>query len=657
MRDVFQREDIGNSPSMPKLPLGTPLQEMATPSDVPLSPPGTPALQLRLPPGFGQGEMMPSLPPSKTQNPPPLYPSTEWKYMREMGQNPPSSGTRSGRKFGANTLEVGDQFFCAVEVSQEVGNVYEAHHVADQGALHHLDESAKRGVPRDIQQAERDPEAWQATQNEVGNMRRMKVYRLVPKSSVPKGTPVHRPVWTWTRRFDGSTKARVCFPGHRQRYGVDYFQTESPTIHLATWRTFLAYAQSRKASTRHLDITAAFLHGVVTEDVYMQQIPGFVDEDSPDHVCKLDKAMYGLKQAGRVWNIRVNKALIDFELIRHTHDPCLYYQFKNKSWLIVMLFVDDMFVTGDVSSMNTFTTFMGKQFDTKDLGPVTRFLGINVKLQPNGGYHLSQGEDIRKTLRDFKMENAKSAAEPGTIDLVPKGASDERTVNQTVYRSAVGSLYWYALATRPDILAAVNIVSQHQAQPTQSAWTAVKKILRYLIGTADLPLVIKVGPSQTLTSYADSSHGDPSLQRFSMTGGIHYFGQAAVMWGSNKQRTPAHSSAEAELVAASSVSRDALWLMHLLQPFGVAPPIHLRIDNQAVISISQSYGLIRKVKHLEIQDLCVRTWTERGLIQVTYVPSCDNLADMMTKAIKSTKLFERLRGGVMAGLRGGVSSP
>ena len=169
-----------------------------------------------------------------------------------------------------------------------------------------------------------------------------------------------------------------------------------------------------------------------------------------------------------------------------------------------------------------------------------------------------------------------------------------------------------------------------------------------------MKLVICVGVAFILSSYSDSSQGDKALKRFSMSGAMHFLGNALIFWSSRKQQTPAHSSAEAELVAASAAIRDGLWLRHLLEPFGFVDAIPLYIDNTAVISIGESQGMIRRIKHLEVSDMYLRVVVERGDVILIYVPTQYNYADIMTKSIRAPVVFRFLRDDIMAGLRGRV---
>ena len=143
------------------------------------------------------------------------------------------------------------------------------------------------------------------------------------------------------------------------------------------------------------------------------------------------------------------------------------------------------------------------------------------------------------------------------------------------------------------------------------------------------------------------------MDRYSVSGTIVFLGGSPIHWTSRKQRTPAHSSTEAELVAASSAARDALWIARLTAPIGTKFPIKIWIDNKSTIMVASSEGMLRRVKHLEVQDVYIRSLNAQGLIRIEYVPSESNWADALTKAIKSAEHFKELRDAIVRGLRGG----
>jgi hypothetical protein len=567
--------------------------------------------------------------------------------LKEVIENP-RSGLRSGKKHTVGNIELN-----LIELEGSIGTIYEDFGASDEGVWAHLTETAQEGLPRSMRDVKDHPEALKATETEIAQLQDMKTYHLVPPSEVPQGTRVYQPLMRWSRKFDGSIKARMCYRGDKQVEGRDYKETESPTAHMASWRCMLAYAQYRGANTLHIDIKGAYLYGELDddEDLFMQQPRGFEDPEHPDWVCKLDKSLYGLKQAGYIWNQKFNQVLLDFNLKRNIYEPCQYYTFNpDGSWLVLSLFVDDNGTTGSDDMLIKLTKYLGERFEIKVLGPITRFLGVNIHLMEDGSYHLDQVEEIEKLLERYGLADAKPVDTPGTTGVTHKEMLEAKPFNQTTFRSAVGSLSWIALATRPDILAAVNICSQYQSCPSKRMWWAVKKILRFLKGTKDDTLVMDCKGSFDLSSYSDSSHGDPILNRSSLSGAMHFLGKAPVFWTSRKQRTPAHSTAESELVAASATTRDSLWLLNMMTPLGVKSPAILHIDNQATIQIAKSEGLIRSVKHLEIQDLFLRIMSDKGRVLIQYIPTEENPADLMTKAIYKVPLFQKLRR--LVGMKG-----
>ncbi len=363
-------------------------------------------------------------------------------------------------------------------------------------------------------------------------------------------------------------------------------------------------------------------------------------------------ALYGLKQASRIFYHLVLKYLIEFGFLVNEADACFFRKVETDgTWMELVLFVDDINISGNSALINSFIRFISAKFQIKVVGELKRYIGINVKRASDESIHLDQSDDILKALKRYGLENIKPTVTP--FDPAWSKIDEDKTeVNQTNYRSMVGTLFWFAMATRPDILSSVVIVSQFQEKPTKQALFAVKRIFRYLKGTIDLPLIIRVGDNPTFESYSDSSHGDPLLSRYSMSGSMHFWGDAPILWLSRKQRTPALSSAEAELIAASSTARDNIWLCTMAKPYGVRLPTILHVDNQATIAIAESEGLIRHVKHLEIHDLFVRHQVSSKKISIHYIPTELNLADIMTKGIKSVTDFEQKRSAIMAGKRG-----
>jgi hypothetical protein len=171
----------------------------------------------------------------------------------------------------------------------------------------------------------------------------------------------------------------------------------------------------------------------------------------------------------------------------------------------------------------------------------------------------------------------------------------------------------------------------------------VKRIIRYLNTTKSIGITIDP-KNIDLTIFSDANHGDAALgDRLSISGGAYYLGGSLVHWTCRKQRTPAHSAAESELIAASKAVREGLWLLRLGEIMGTRGPIRVHIDNKAVIDIANSKGLTRRVKHIEIRDTYIRVLRERGIVEVIQVPSSQNRSDLLTKAFQNPGTFVHAR--------------
>ena len=164
--------------------------------------------------------------------------------------------------------------------------------------------------------------------------------------------------------------------------------------------------------------------------------------------------------------------------------------------------------------------------------------------------------------------------------------------------------------TQPDILYAVNVITQFQQFLTTHAWTTVKRIARYLLSTSDIGITIDPHGTK-LMAFSDANHGDIALSdRLSISGGAYYLGGSLIHWTCQKQCTPAHSSVESELIAASNAAREVIWLSHIAKEFGYAGPIEMKVDNNVAANVANAHSLTRRVKHIELRDAYIRIMWE-----------------------------------------------
>ena len=233
----------------------------------------------------------------------------------------------------------------------------------------------------------RIPHWREAMEQEYQALLRNQTWTLVPPQS---RVNVIDSKWVFKvkRHSDGSIeryKARLVARGFRQRFGLDYEDTFSPVVKPTTIRLLLSLAVTRGWFLRQLDVQNAFLHGVLAEEVYMRQPPGFSDPDRPDHLCRLSKAIYGLKQAPRAWHARLAMALRAHGFASSTADSSLFLLQRPEVTMYLLVYVDDIIlVSSSQSAATALVRSLGADFAVKDLGKLHYFLGVEVTSRAAG---------------------------------------------------------------------------------------------------------------------------------------------------------------------------------------------------------------------------------------------------------------------------------
>ena len=246
-----------------------------------------------------------------------------------------------------------------------------------------------------------------------------------------------------------------------------------------------------------MDVKTAFLNGELAESVYMSQPEGFEDPKNKGKICRLLKSIYGLKQASRSWNQRFDQAVKQFGFIKNDDEPCVYKRTNGLKVVFLVLYVDDILIIGnDVPSLLQTKAWLGKCFEMKDLGEASYILGIKIyRDRAKRILGLTQSTYVDKVLRRFAMHNSKKGHLPMRHGIklsknqCAKTPEELRRMNGIPYASAIGSIMYAMICTRPDVSFALSCTSRHQANPGEEHWTAVKTILKYLRRTKDAILL------------------------------------------------------------------------------------------------------------------------------------------------------------------------
>lgn len=486
-----------------------------------------------------------------------------------------------------------------------------------------------------------DAENWKlAMEEEMSSLAANKTWTIV---DLPENRKAIKAKWVFKTKTDDSGtivryKARLVAKGCSQKHGIDYGETFSPVVRYTSIRFLIALAVEHGLKIHQMDAITAFLQGDLDETIYMEQPEKY--SDGTKRVCKLNRAIYGLKQAGRQWNIKLDAALRTFGLNKSRLDPCIYY--TGDLNLFVAIYVDDFLLFYETEKrLEELKMFLTKTFKMKDIGPARNCIGVRIQ-QGNGIIELDQASYIREMLERFGMNECKPMGTPSDTNqkLSTQMVNEKNSlVGKVPYQEAVGSLLYLSQATRPDIAFAVNDVSRFNANHGETHWSAVKRIFRYLRGTIDFKLTYKRSKNSDLHAYCDADWASDVDKRRSCTGFVTKMSGAAISWMSKRQPIVALSSTEAEYIAMSSAVGEIIWLKQLADEINanIVKRVPLHCDNQSTIKLAESDAFRPRTKHIDIRYHHLREKVDSGVINIVFTPTKLMAADSLTKAVTKEK--------------------
>ncbi|GJS36166.1 retrovirus-related pol polyprotein from transposon TNT 1-94 [Tanacetum coccineum] len=393
-------------------------------------------------------------------------------------------------------------------------------------------------------------------------------------------------------------KARLVARGYRLEEGIDFEESFALVARLEAIRIFLAFAAHMNMVVYQMDVKTAFLNGNLQEEVYVSQPDGFVDPDNPNHVYKLKKALYGLKQAPRAWYDMLSSFLISQDFSKGSVDPTLFIRREGKELLLVQIYVDDIIFAASTPELcDLFAKIMCSKFKMSMMGKISFFLGLQISQSPRGIF-INQSKYALESLKKYGFDSC----DPVDTPMVEKSKLDEdkegKVVDPSHYRGMIGTLLYLTART-------------------------VNRGLWYLKDS-----------SIALTAFADADHAGCQDTRRSTSGSMQFLGDRLVSWSSKRQKSAAISSTEAEYIALSGCCAQVLWMRSQLTDYGFGfNKIPMYCDNKKRYCVCCKKRSSSRSKHIDIRFHFIKEHVENGVIELYFVNTEYQLADIFTKAL------------------------
>eukprot|EP00253_Pinus_taeda_P030510 PITA_30510 len=429
-----------------------------------------------------------------------------------------------------------------------------------------------------------DPTWVDAMVEEYDSIVRNSAWEIVPR---PEGKSVVGSRWIYkvkqvADRSVEKYKARFVARGFSQIEGVDYEKTFAPVARYSSIQMILALSVQMGWHIHQMDVKTAFLNGVIEGEVYIEQPDGFEIFSSESHVCRLKRALYGLKQAPRAWYTQIDNYFTGLRFSKSEADPNLYQIVVEGKLLIIVLYVDDLILTGDELLILSCKEDLARDFEMKDLGLLHYFLGLEI-WQHSDGLFVSQGKYAWEILEKFNMHGSNPVDTPLPGGWRKEDATSAEVVDATIYRQLEDEV--------------------------------------------------------KLCGFTDADWAGSPTDKNSTSGGIFSIGSTTVSWYSRKQISVALSSAEAEYMAASLAACEAIWMRKILVGlFGShLDPTVVYCDNQSCIELLDNPVFHDRSKHIDIRYHHIRDCVQRRIMLLSYIPTEDQDADIMMKALARRK--------------------
>jgi len=509
--------------------------------------------------------------------------------------------------------------------------------------------------PRNVKEAvnSEDSDLWKkAMDEEMDSLDKNEAWQLV---QLPVGRKFVGSKWLFKKKLNAEGKvdkykARLVAKGYSQVEGIDFGEIFSPVAKLTSIRFLLSIAAAFDLEVEQMDVKTTFLHGDLEEEIYMKQPEGFIVKGKNELVCKLKKSLYGLKQSPRMWYQNFDTYILGLGFVRSKADHYVYSKQVGDHFINIVMYVDDMLLIGNNKDViKEVKAQLSSKFDMKDLGAANFILGMEIRRdRANKMISLNQRKYVETVLQRFNMQESKPVKVPIpigvklSVEQCPKTQEEEEDMSRVPYASAVGSLMYAMVCTRPDIAHAVGVLSRYMSKPGKEHWTAVKRVFRYLRGTTDYAICYqgRPGPDKVINvhGFVDAEWARDLDHRRSTSGYVFNLFGGAISWMSKRQAVVALSTTEAEYMVATHASKEAVWLQRLCSGIGfVQKGVRLECDSQSAIFLAKNPAYHAKTKHIDVQYHFVRDMVEEKKVLLEKIDNMKNVADSLTKSVSTEK--------------------
>ncbi len=486
--------------------------------------------------------------------------------------------------------------------------------------------------------------------------------------------------WVFTIKSDGTYKARLVARGDLQDDST-YDITYSPTLRPEIARSIFAQNVTNGWFFKQFDFKTAYLNSLLNTEIYIYAPAGYSKHKSKSDpnkrvIFKLNRGLYGLKQAGRLWHLELSKTLAKIGYKRHDAFPSTFIKKGRNGQVICVigLFVDDMIVsTKEKSEMQKLSNFLSEHYKLKEIQAdedgMQRFLGMNLKVErceegKTLSININQSEYIQSIIDEYNVEyrpKIKTPLPPGFYfdSSLPENqlASSDAAlkVAKHEYRKKIGLLLYISVMTRPDITYAVNYLAQFCEYPHPALFTIIGRLFEYLRNTQYFSIRYEDHKSELMEIFTDSDYAQEPTTRRSMNGYLIRLNGNIVHWKSKYTALMCTSSTEAELQAIFIASNEGIWFRQLCVFIGLFPRSQVgkyRVDNRSIVDAINNDNFSATSKHYAVRlqtvkerlkepDLDDTFSTGKIRFDLNHISGEDQLADILTKPI-TVKVLEKL---------------